>query len=195
MLREHDAPDCIIDALKYRDLSDEHYYLYGSGRALAFVRMAADALQALGNEQKIAEYHGYVGISAVRTAIDAAANWLRIRLNVTVRSPLLVDFTKADFLKALIAKQPSIRSYVECLGALAREIDPERQRVQHREGLALRYCTSERPNWEGWYLTKGMQTPWDENQQLHLVLRKWADDIELAVCGIISLLMPREGEV
>ena len=40
------------------------YFLYGAGRALGFMRMAAYALDEPYSSQKVAEYHAYTGISA-----------------------------------------------------------------------------------------------------------------------------------
>ena len=72
----YDVPAWIIQALYDNgELTDASYHLYGAGRALTFVRMAADTLEPLANDDKIfAEYHAYAGISAARTAIDATAS-------------------------------------------------------------------------------------------------------------------------
>lgn len=75
-MKVYDVPDCIVDFMKHRDIVDSDYLLYGSGRALGWLRMSADTIESLPNELKEAEYHGYAGISAARTAIDALANWL-----------------------------------------------------------------------------------------------------------------------
>ena len=97
-MRSSEIPTCIIEFLAMKvddcDWTDADYHLYGAGRAVAFVRMSADALDSLGNDQKVAEYHTYCGISAARTAIDATASWLRLELGLGIRSLVQVDLKK-----------------------------------------------------------------------------------------------------
>ena len=62
---------------------------YG-GRALVFVRMAADALEnhrleTGPHEIFIAQYHAYAGISVAITAIDATATWLNEELDLRLK--------------------------------------------------------------------------------------------------------------
>lgn len=182
-MKEYNVPACIVGFITNRDIGDKEYYLYGCGRAIAFVRMAADVLESLGNRQKTAEYHAYVGISGARTAIDAAANWLRIHLDAPVGQPLFCDFAKRWFLRKLGQKKPEIKSYIKTLGALAKEIDPLRQRAQHREGLTLIFHTP-----GGWHLAGGLQASRGEDKRLPTLLRVWADEIENNVCEMIQIL-------
>jgi hypothetical protein len=185
MLRPHDVPECIVEAMHPYNLTDEDYYLYGCGRALSFIRMAADALNNLGNEQKIAEYHGYTGISAARTSIDAAANWMNIKLGIGWKPSLKIDFTKNEFYKEVGNRKPSINSHIDCLRSFAKEIDKNRQRAQHGEGLAMLYYSTGQ-----WYLTNGLQAHRNEDKHLVNLLREWADKIEEQICQIIQVLSP-----
>jgi len=62
VLKVFDAPDCIVEAMRHRDLREPDYMIYGAGRALGFMRMAAWALQEVekeifGGDQRAAEYH------------------------------------------------------------------------------------------------------------------------------------------
>lgn len=87
-LKSYDVPDCVVAYLRGEDLVPRHYYAYGAGRALQWIRMAADALDGLqvktmvDMERKPAEYHAYAGISAARTSIDALANCLNQHFKV-----------------------------------------------------------------------------------------------------------------
>lgn len=75
-MKEHEIPECIVRALiEAPGLASKEYNLAYSGRAIGFVRMAADALEETPrNHQLSAAYHAYAGIGAARTSIDAAAN-------------------------------------------------------------------------------------------------------------------------
>ncbi len=136
------------------------YYLYGAGRALGFVRMAAAALEEPGGSevahigQKESEYHAYAGISSARTAIDAVAVWLNVVLHLDVKQGPGINLSRKDFRDIALVNLPEpSKEYVEHLGELGREIDEHRQRAQHREGLAVSYYSSQQLNFlSGWYL-------------------------------------------
>lgn len=194
LVQGQDIPDCVVQALlKTVDtkgkLTDADYHLAGAGRALAFTRMAADALAVLGNEQRVAEYHAYAGISAARTAIDATASWLRLALEVQVKSLSQVDLKRKDYEKKVIEKLPTLKPYTQALGNLAQVIDEHRQRAQHREGLALRFhSTGEKvvhPG--GWYLQPlGSSASGKTDIRLVDLLSNWEKSIEQNVCLMVT---------
>jgi len=112
-LRTYDVPDWITESLVGRDLTGADYkYLFGFGRALGFARTAADAIDALGNELKTVEYHAYAGVSASRTAIDAAAHWVRVRLPIHVTKVTQVDFKNKRFRGEIVKAKPQTEPYV-----------------------------------------------------------------------------------
>lgn len=186
MLKTYDVSDCVVQALLGHDLTDIDYHLYGAGRAIAFIRMASDAIQHLGLEQKVAEYHAYAGISSARTAIDATASWLRLALSLQMNPSPAVDLHKVAYQSKVIAKAPALKLYLEALSDLAGIVDKHRQRAQHREGLALGYVASET---EGeWYLyPKGLSK---KTYRVRLVdiLDSWADNIEENLCAMIQAI-------
>ena len=108
-MKEHEIPTCIVRALrdKVPELASKEYYLAHCGRAITFMRIAADEVDNLGNYQRHAEYHAYAGISAARTSIDAAANWLNSSYAICKPSPA-VDFKpgKSQFVSKLPATAP-----------------------------------------------------------------------------------------
>jgi hypothetical protein len=191
----YDVPTWTVQALcEQGELTDASYHLYGAGRALTFVRMAADTLETLANEQandqKAAEYHAYAGISGARTAIDAAASWLRVELSLG--RPLTgIDFHKKPYRNKVVQKKPDLEAHVQALGNLAASIDKHRQRAQHREGLALRFhspgSTVAHPG--GWYLApKGIGEPGTNDLRLADLLQRWADQIEQNVCAMVPVM-------
>ena len=99
-MKTFDVPDWVIAPFCKLGVFEDDYHLYGACRALGFVRMAAAALEKMGNSeeetdpQKVAEYHAYAGISAARTAIDAAASWLNMVLKLNFPSGNQVDLSK-----------------------------------------------------------------------------------------------------
>ena len=193
MLQSYDIPECIVNAWVRKGAltGAADYHLAGSGRAIAFVRMAADALEKLDNAQRVAEYHAYCGISAARTAIDAAASWLRLSLKVSVRSPLYVDMKKQAFRRKVIDKVPQLERQADTLGELAEAIDEHRQRAQHREGLAMIFHEPGKQvvHLGGWYLApKGLSAQRDCDVYLAELLREWAGGIEDAVCSMITVV-------
>lgn len=161
-----------------RDLVDTDYYLYGAGRAITWLRMSADALDDLRAEtifdidQKSAEYHAYTGVSAARTALDALANWVNLLLTIGSPSPA-IDFAKAKFATKIGAKVPALKELLPRLEVLAKQIDEDRQRAQHREGLAIQHY-SEDGRGLGWYLC----SPGRADRSLVAMLRTWADDLK-----------------
>lgn len=184
----YDVPDCVVAFLRGEDLRPTHYYAYGSGRALQWVRMAADALDALQAEavfdveRKPAEYHAYAGISAARTSLDALANCLNYEFGLGLTGAG-VDFGKPKFRKRLADLTPVDPSVTETIRVLIRDIDRRRQRAQHREGLAVNHHSG-----AGWHLyDDAHSTP------LHLpsLLRDWADRIETGLCEILAGLVDK----
>ena len=185
-MRVYDVPDCIVEFLARRDLVDSDYLLYGSGRALCWLKMSADAIKALPNEGKEAEYHAYAGISAARTAIDALANWMNAMQGLGSRG-LAVDFKKKPFKKLIEEHSPSLFSPATQLGDLAAEIDEHRQRAQHREGLALVFYNAEGTDAQGgWHLAPhGLQGARSTDIYLPDMLLGWSTTIEVQMCATI----------
>lgn len=173
-MRTYDVPDCIIEYMRRRDLVDGDYHLYGSGRALGWIRMAANELDSLPNELKIAEYHAYAGVSAARTAVDALASWLNLHFDLR-KGGTTIDFKKPPFRQCVLGKEPSLSDAMEGLASLAKEVDAFRQRAQHREGLALSYHVPGR-----WHVVLEAQ-----RQHLPTLLRQWAGLIENAISHIV----------
>ena len=187
-MKTFDVPDWVIAPFCKLGVFEDDYHLYGACRALGFVRMAAAALEKMGNSeeetdpQKVAEYHAYAGISAARTAIDAAASWLKMVLKLNFPSGNRVDLSKKEFRSEVANAQAEIGEYLQTLGCLGKEINDHRQRAQHREGLAIvRHLESEVSGHRGgWYLApEGVSH--DPQGQLHLVelLNCWAKVIEI----------------
>src|SRR5581483_9855755 len=107
-------PDCILETLVERDWVDADYHLASSGRAIGWVRMAADRIEEA-EEQNVADYHAYAGVSSARTAIDAVASWLNVRLDLGM-SGSAVDLTKSKFLDKLCTKlRPEPMVHLESL--------------------------------------------------------------------------------
>ena len=191
-MQTHDIPDCILKALsKKGQLTDAQYHLAGAGRAIAFMRMAAHALENVDEDQRIAEYQAYTGISAARTSIDATASWLRLELSLEVSSLSQVDLKRKDYSKKVVGNKPGLESSAKYLGELAERIDEHRQRAQHREGLALIFhiAGTEVVHAGGWYLApKGLSHPRTEDVRLTDLLRVWADRIEQDICSIVDVI-------
>lgn len=138
-MKTFDAPNWMIAPFISQGVSQSDYFLYGAGRSLVFVRMAAYALDETYCGQKVAEYHAYTGINAARTAIDATASWCNETLKLGLKPGNQVNLSRQDFREKLSQIQPQISEYVEHLGDLGRQIDEHRQRAQYREGLAMFY--------------------------------------------------------
>ncbi|MCE2465173.1 MAG: hypothetical protein J4G01_03705 [Dehalococcoidia bacterium] len=196
-MKTFDAPDWMIEPFLKQGILGPDYYLYGAGRALGFVRTAAyelevleDGSETVGHQQKIAEYHAYAGISAARTAIDATAAWLNVRLGLGLGQSSVVNLSRKDFRTKVLVGRPEAQEYCRVLGDLGREIDEHRQRAQHREGLAVSYYLSQKLNFlSGWYLRpQGMSGHWEDALLLVELLRSWADEIEDNLRGIHDLV-------
>ena len=197
-MKTFDAPKWMIDPFREHGICRVDYYVYGAGRALGFVRMAAHALGELSNEQKIAEYHSYAGISADRTAIDAIASWLNAKLELGVKQGPGINLSFGDFRGKALANLPeSSKEHVEHLGELGREIDLHRQRAQHREGLALVYHegSEESDHRGGWYLApKGLSGDRALDLRLADLLGAWADKIEGDLRAIHTMVIGTSSE-
>ena len=191
-MKTFDVPNWMIAPFISQGVSQSDYFLYGAGHALVFVRMAAYALDEAPNDQKVAEYHAYTGISAARTAIDSTASWCNVALELNVTQGNQVNLSRQDFRGKLSQVQPEISKYVERLGTLGKQIDKHRQRAQHREGLAIFYhMYSEKLGHPGgWYL----ETSGDRTAALHLVdlLNRWADEIEDNLREVLKVMAPGE---
>ena len=177
-MKTFDVPDWMIAPFVANGVSENDYFLYGAGRALGFVRMAAYALDEIPNDQKVAEYHAYTGISAARTAIDAIAVWCNLVLELGLKPRIQVSLTKSPFRNKISKALPEVATFVRALANLVEEIDKHRNRAQHREGLAIFYRMDsqklEHPG--GWYLA----ISGDRTAELRLIdlLNGWADEIE-----------------
>ena len=119
-MKTFDVPDWMIAPFVANGVSENDHFLYGAGRALGFVRMAACALDEIPNDQKVAEYHAYTGISAARTAIDATATWLEKMLELQVARRYLVNPSRTEFRDEVSQVRPEVSMYVKKLGRLRR---------------------------------------------------------------------------
>ncbi len=190
-MKTFDAPEWMIEPFLKQGVLESDYYLYGAGRALAFVRMAAHTLDALSDDQKIAEYHAYAGISAARTAIDATAVWLNVRLQLGVKQGPEINLSRKDFWKKASKALSESQKELVLLGELGGVIDEYRQRAQHREGLAIarRLPSENLGHAGGWYLMPNGLSG-DRAEDVHLVgiLVGWADGIESNLREIHNLV-------
>jgi hypothetical protein len=184
MYRKSTRVGQLVDFGRRRNLRKSDYALYGAGRNLVFSRIAADSLDGPG-ESRLAEYHAYAGVSALRSSIDSAANWLRLHLKMKVKRATEISLTRPSFLTAVKQEKPSIATHVDALARIAREIDKHRQRAQHREGLALvRYVSSDS---ERWYLApRGIQYVRNQDRDIVDLLRDWANRIESELEGMLK---------
>ena len=183
-----DVPNWMIAPFMTQGVAESDKYLYGAGRALGFVRMAAYALVQIPNDQKVAEYHAYSGISAARTAIDATASWLEKMLELKVARSFLVNPSRQEFREAVSHVRPEISKYVNNLGVLGNQIDVHRQQAQHREGLAILNKFSRKSQ----HLTgRHLAMSGDHTADLRLVnlLNGWADEIEENLREIHNVLV------
>ena len=179
-MKTFDVPNWMIAPFISQGVSQSDNFLYGAGRALGFVRMAAYALDEIPNDQKVAEYHAYAGISAARTAIDATASWLEKMLEFQMVRRFLVNPSRQEFRDAISQRRPEMLKYVKNLGDLGDQIDDHRQQAQHREGLVIRNKFSQKSqHLNGWHLAP-MGLSGDHTVHLRLVdlLNGWADEIE-----------------
>ena len=184
-MKTFDVPQWVTESLLANGVTDEDYHLYGAGRALGFVRMAAYVLDksAIGEsiDFKEAEYHTYSGVSASRTAIDAVASWLNKRLQIGLTPSPRINLSREKFQKRVLAECPDIQQEVLSLGKLGSTVDKHRQRAQHREGLAIRFRNNSDNvvNQAGWYLApQGLSGPLEHDLLLTELLGNWADQIE-----------------
>ena len=184
-MKTYSVPDWMVGPFVKNGFSENDHYLYGAGRALGFVRMAAYALddptydtETIGHPLKVAEYHAYTGISAARTAIDATASWCNVVLDLGLKPGTQVSLTKKAFRTKVSKASPGVATYAQALSELGEKIDEHRQRAQHREGLAIIYHMDSQKLGHpgGWYLAIGG----DHTADLRLVdlLNGWFDEIE-----------------
>jgi hypothetical protein len=192
-MHDHEIPDFIIS--RYggstgRPIVDQEFLLLGAGRDIAFVRMAADALEDSDSaerfdpagSQRSAEYHVYAGISAARSALDALSAWLNHELALGCTGAA-IDLNKRRFRERLRARRADIADALEPAATLVKEIDRDRQRVQHREGSALtRYVPGV------WHITDGLLAPRDNDRPIVELLRGWADRAEELVRVTVLLV-------
>jgi len=182
-MKTYEVSPCITRAWQGRDLAEADNYLYAAGRAVTWVHMAADAVQ-VAQDLKLAEYHTYVGISAARSAIDAIASWLRVRLFPSDKQGTSIDLAKTGFRARLQpCVPPSVMASIETLGRIARDdVDIWRQRAQHREGIQPILRES-----GAWYIAPlGLASPHTEQVHLADLLKEWADRIEHELCKILA---------
>jgi hypothetical protein len=203
-MTKYDIPAVIIECMRGRDLWHADYYLNAAGRALSWMRIAADsiddlAIQEHGGDEKVAHYHTYAGVSAARTALDALANWLRFVFVVPDEflPPHRIDFAEKDFRKHIVRLQPQTTEQVAKLMRLAKEIDPLRQLAQHREGVQVVYGVLQfQDAWYGkgrWYLrSRSLQSVRSPKVQKELdvvlVLRRWAEEMEREIFELIRTI-------
>ena len=198
-MKTYDAPEWMIRAMMETGVRDSDYFLYGAGRALGFMLMAADALDDLGNgfdrpgnPLKEAEYHAYIGISAARTTIDATAGWLNIALEVGLNFNNRINLSRKDFRSKIIETRPETQSPIERLGAFGAKIDKQRQRAQHRDGLVLKYHSGSNSSGhqEGWHLwPEGSEGGFESSVHIAGTLREWAAKIEKNLIEIHQMVL------
>ena len=192
-MKTFDSPEWMIAPFLEHGISQYDYYLYGSGRALAFVRMAAYALDERPDDQKVAEYHAYTGISAARTAIDAIASWLNVQLQLSLSPSPQINLSRNDFRNKVLKVQALIKEQCQALGALGTTIDEHRQRAQHREGVAIiHYTDSKKTGLPGGrhLVPKGLGGDRFDVLSLPNLLNGWASEIEAALQEIHKTLIP-----
>lgn len=197
-MKSYDVPECITNALIEQmkmeggGIKDLNYHLYGAGRAIGFVKMAADAIEELDVfERKPAEYHAYAGISSARTAIDASASWLNLMFSISKKPGPQIDLAKERFRGQIVGYSAKLDEDASALSQIAKEVDGHRQRAQHREGLALDFHAAgiKVPHTEGWYLAPlGISTPHSEHIYLPTMLREWANRIERRICSMVAII-------
>jgi hypothetical protein len=132
------VPDFIIELVVGKDVRPDFYYMCAAGQNLVFMEVAATHLEADADlDHPEAAYHIYAGISAARSALDAASHWMRTTLSLPVSSLLACDLTKREFRKLLRdAGQAQLAHEFSRHGDLFKRIDDYREMLQHREGLA-----------------------------------------------------------
>ena len=194
-----DVPEWITEILLANGVGEDDYHLYGAGRALGFVRMAAHALDESiagdGLPFKEAEYHTYAGISACRTAIDATASWLNRKLQLGLAPSPRINLSRIDYQKKIFKECAGIQKQILVLGELGKYVDIHRQRAQHREGLAImRHLKSVEKNHEGgWYIApEGLNGDRASDLLLKELLFGWADEIEANMRAIHKGLSSNE---
>ena len=162
--------------------NESDFYLYGSGRALGFVRMATTMLAELGVEhQKEAEYNVYAGISAAFSAIDAAACWLNSELDIGNPNNAGLSLSRPKFIGKLCEKKPKLFEHLDALGTLGDTIGKYRNKLQHRGGSPVRFQEdSEKLNEEaGWFLiTEGSTEGSQPDLRCINLLENWSLQIE-----------------
>ena len=199
-MKTFDVPDWIIAPFIAQGVSESDYFLYGAGRALGFVRMAAYALdrEIPSSQFKVAEYHTYTGISAARTAIDATAAWINAMLDLGVSPGYQINLSRKDFRAKVSEGRSGVKEYCQALGDLGEGIDKHRQRAQHREGPAICYHSSifkEKSHLVGWYLMpEGLSDGREADLRLADLLKRWADDIEGNLQGIHKVIVMASGD-
>ena len=182
-MKTYDVPKWMIAPFLAEGVSDSDYFLYGAGRALGFIRMAAYVLdlEVPSSEFKVAEYHTYTGISAARTAIDATASWLNQVLKLGVPQGNQVNLSRPDFQTKIVTHLPKAEKCIQSLGDLGNKINEHRQRAQHREGLAIIHHLDSKKfeHTGGWYLApNGLSSDRADDIRLPDLLHSWADEIE-----------------
>ena len=127
-MKTYNVPDWMVGPFVKNGFSENDHYLYGAGRALGFVRMAAYALddptydtETIGHPLKVAEYHAYTGISAARTAIDATASWCNVVLDLGLKPGTQVSLTKKAFRTKVSKASPGVATYAQALSELGRK--------------------------------------------------------------------------
>ena len=163
-------------------LCDSDSYLCGAARALGFMKTAMHTINVLDATQlKDAEYHAYFGVSAARTAIDATACWLDLILGIGQGASSKRDLAKKPFRNKVVAKKSTVQTYVEALGSLAKTVDLQRQKAQHRDGLVLTFHSEsqKKDHQKGWYL-ETEESQGKKELDLHLIplLKEWKNEIE-----------------
>ena len=194
-MKTFDVADWLVAPFVAQGVTKSDFFLYGAGRALAFVRMAAYALGEIPDDQKVAEYHAYTGISAARTAVDAIASWCNATLKLGVKPGNQINLSREDYRKKVLQCRPEVEKYAKHLGDLGKKIDEHRQRAQHREGLAIRIKFSRKSEClNGWYLApEGLNG--DQSFDLRLVdlLDGWAEEIEHSLRAIHNMVIASNG--
>ena len=95
------------------DARDADYHLLWVGKQLAFIRIAADYLEALGEDAAIeAAYHASAGVSDAKDVADSRASWLNQELQLGYVDGNAVRLTDECFLHKVVTKLPHVKDHL-----------------------------------------------------------------------------------
>jgi hypothetical protein len=168
------------------------FYLVGTGRSIARVRMAADRLRrpidGSGLYRQEADYDAYCGVSAARSSIDGFSCWLNSWFGINQHHGAGLDLAKRRFREKLrlVPQLTAVQGSLDDLVNLVSEIDPHRQQAQHREGLVVQLLCDNDGNCDWRILPEGISYP-RNNLPAADRLDSWANRIEVACRAVVSV--------